>query len=509
MNKIRIGNYLKSIRNAKSMTREDLSGVFNNNFGKEVSITAISEWEAGKFLPSIENLKALSKIYGKTLDEILDGEDEKKDDSVETYFIPDANWISKPYNYSCDIYSKHHHQIIKVRTRFKELIVKYISDDITENEFNEMFFLLSNYYSLSDYASSLGNLIKPTKINTFLHSLNRIKNRFHDKSIDEIYWEVQKTFVEKEIIQFSFQSEMSKLRTDSHIKDRFSTLETWQKDLLLSEFQRHEPSYSHLTEPTRKQIETDSFDEELIKQDIKALIENGACINHNYLQTTVKTVNKYRIIDRLEELYDSTMKPIRIATQKNDMQNQRKIIIIKNNKKNRFIRYFYNRLSPTGLPTFSSNAAYKNMNQFYSWFADSENIDEEIYLKIAQEAHIDINRNSKNWITKINSTYHLDEIIRDFHIEETKIQKAKEEILGLYSKLKHGEKDFETVDSYDLISENTSFNSFGKMVNEKLSFSDFNYGRDYELTRELLENLPKLSLSQIRSKYLKTEVITR
>jgi transcriptional regulator with XRE-family HTH domain len=40
-----------------------------------VSRTAVSKWESGKGYPNIESLKAISKIFAISIDELLSGEE--------------------------------------------------------------------------------------------------------------------------------------------------------------------------------------------------------------------------------------------------------------------------------------------------------------------------------------------------------------------------------------------------------------------------------------------------
>ena len=60
---------LVELRKRKGLTQEELAEVLF------VSRTAISKWEAGRGLPNIDSLKAISKFFGVTLDELLSGEE--------------------------------------------------------------------------------------------------------------------------------------------------------------------------------------------------------------------------------------------------------------------------------------------------------------------------------------------------------------------------------------------------------------------------------------------------
>lgn len=57
------------LRKEKGLTQEELSEKLF------VSRTAISKWESGRGLPNIESLKAISKLFDITIDELLSGEE--------------------------------------------------------------------------------------------------------------------------------------------------------------------------------------------------------------------------------------------------------------------------------------------------------------------------------------------------------------------------------------------------------------------------------------------------
>ena len=57
------------MRKQKGLTQEELAEVLF------VSRTAVSKWESGRGYPNIESLKAISKFFGVTVDELLSGEE--------------------------------------------------------------------------------------------------------------------------------------------------------------------------------------------------------------------------------------------------------------------------------------------------------------------------------------------------------------------------------------------------------------------------------------------------
>ena len=56
---------LQELRKQKGLTQEELAGMLY------VSSTAISKWESGRGYPSIDSLKAISKFFSVSLDELL------------------------------------------------------------------------------------------------------------------------------------------------------------------------------------------------------------------------------------------------------------------------------------------------------------------------------------------------------------------------------------------------------------------------------------------------------
>lgn len=60
---------LQELRKQKGLTQEELSEILF------VSRTAVSKWESGRGMPSIESLKAISKFFAVSLDDLLSSEE--------------------------------------------------------------------------------------------------------------------------------------------------------------------------------------------------------------------------------------------------------------------------------------------------------------------------------------------------------------------------------------------------------------------------------------------------
>ena len=60
---------LQELRKQKGLTQEELAQILF------VSRTAISKWESGRGYPNIDSLKAIAKFFGRSIDELLSGEE--------------------------------------------------------------------------------------------------------------------------------------------------------------------------------------------------------------------------------------------------------------------------------------------------------------------------------------------------------------------------------------------------------------------------------------------------
>ena len=68
---------LTSLRKEKGLTQLELAEML------DVSRQAISRWEVGTALPSIENLRTLSKLYGVSIDYLLNDQETEASNQVE------------------------------------------------------------------------------------------------------------------------------------------------------------------------------------------------------------------------------------------------------------------------------------------------------------------------------------------------------------------------------------------------------------------------------------------
>ena len=64
-----LGKKLQELRKQKGLTQEELAEILY------VSRTAVSKWESGRGVPNIESLKAISRFFSVSIDELLSGEE--------------------------------------------------------------------------------------------------------------------------------------------------------------------------------------------------------------------------------------------------------------------------------------------------------------------------------------------------------------------------------------------------------------------------------------------------
>lgn len=72
MNQEKISNLIKQLRKKDNLTQAQFANKYN------VTFQAVSKWENGKSLPDIVLLKQICKDYNISIDEVLEGEINKK-----------------------------------------------------------------------------------------------------------------------------------------------------------------------------------------------------------------------------------------------------------------------------------------------------------------------------------------------------------------------------------------------------------------------------------------------
>jgi len=75
---VKLDEKLVRLRKEKGLTQLELAEAI------KVSRQAVSKWEAGGAVPSTDNLKGLSDLFGVPVDFLLNDEDEKKEDVISS-----------------------------------------------------------------------------------------------------------------------------------------------------------------------------------------------------------------------------------------------------------------------------------------------------------------------------------------------------------------------------------------------------------------------------------------
>jgi hypothetical protein len=221
-----------------------------------------------------------------------------------------------------------------------------------------------------------------------------------------------------------------------------------------------------------------------------------------------KKIEKKRIIDRLEELYNLCLKPIEIAVQ-NHETDKWETVKIENTVKNRFINNYY--FSISRLLNFKDDAdpSYSNLQQTFDYFLSHDEIDDETRKRIAESEKIDTNREKKYWMADyIQRLDYMEKPYKEYKNTEKQIEEGLKEIKKLEDLLKSGEKEY-SYESLEMLggTDEKTIREWILYWKSKLDYSEYLRTRDLKKTKELLLDLDKLSLAEIKEKYFKMEVI--
>ena len=86
-----IGDNIKFYRKKNQLTQDDIAEACN------VTRQAVSKWENGESLPTVDNLCALSRLLHTSVDDILIGEKERDDEPSLSFCFYIFLWFSCPY----------------------------------------------------------------------------------------------------------------------------------------------------------------------------------------------------------------------------------------------------------------------------------------------------------------------------------------------------------------------------------------------------------------------------
>lgn len=448
MNLLRVGKFLKELREERGLTQVQLSQKLIEDGG--YSDASISKWERGQALPNIDDLKRLGDYLGVSVDEILNGTRNKEENLEEKYFIYNNEWRSR-YK-ADDLYNIREEQELLIETRFKELLEKMVSDGLSFFEDKEFDFIVNHFYQIflpaieckdeQAYHNSFSETLQSVEDINFFDEvipggLSDIKFEvykqsalMHSSTVDEKVWEANKKFVftRRQTVQNDISDVIDE--AEETLRKRILTLTELEKDILLATLQTINVTHRYGLSPLNiyeKRFNRKYDEEQLTKRAIRVLIEGGAKLNNFLFQYWNVTAWPYDIVRELEDLQKQYKRPLLV-------------------------------------PVCESGKYH--------------------YFMVANTEHnrkkLDINKSSSNFDLK--DYFRLEERL---YSGQTTILMPSEKLAGGYSE-----------EEYFIFARNQILD---------LSLSDYMSRRDDEKTQKLLQDLDNLSLPEIRDEYFPTE----
>jgi len=494
MNKKRMGAYIRNLRTSRGLSQERLRDELEKRYFMTVSVNAISSWEKGKTIPEVDYLRDLAAYFGVTVDELLEGEPSQECDFVTLY--PDFS--SSEFLERCDEQGKIPYTEISkkggvIRKRFKELCLECSKGSDGLKNRRELLYILNRYALLEE---GMNNRV-------FLRTLKDLGNQQYGEK--ELWWEIQKLFRWSDALRLEFNQLSDEGYIYEGVRLRMAYLEDWEKDLLLTTLQRVSPiSFNPVTWSSNalKNYEKEHgkrFDfVQIFKDTIRFLIENGACINLDYMDYLSSPLFRTRVIDTLESAHDEVKKPFRVEVF--DASNNRTMSYwVENNFPNYLLaNQYYSVIKPLKELGFS-------FGQIIEMIASSDVLPGEVFLAAAKKDGADINRDI-NYI--VADYYHRFSLISDlwnelrdklsFYQKGYEFEREKWE-----SELEKGNHDNtsmrwewsgdETPDSYEQRARNSNRNK---------TLAQYEKGRLKKRTVDLLQKLDLLTQWQIQNDYL-------
>ena len=218
MNQEKIGNYIKLKRKNKKITQEQLSEKLG------VSNKAVSNWENGKNMPDLSLFKPLCEILDISINELISGEDLKKEEYINTLeeniinVINDTNKKRKrllliPLNsillfiiiliiMISEINVKYEYTNIACTNNEKYITLNYKGDYniyTTSKRINEeYYYIINSKINIFDIPNNYKNNLK-NKIQTYTESFEKIDSKVYiyytNKSLNKINKMPEKEFL--------------------------------------------------------------------------------------------------------------------------------------------------------------------------------------------------------------------------------------------------------------------------------------------------------------------------
>ena len=299
MDKKKIGQFLKHLRQEKKLSQEGLVQEFSNFVGIEevVSVATISKWERGESFPDISNLEDLAAFFDVSIDEMFNGEREKTENYERKYFIFDNNWAScyipenteemvklwgldeqnsniwkKTNKQGLNLWAIRQQQELDIEKNFQKLLGKLVENTLSTTEEKEFDFICTHFYSLKDEM-----ILEEVKF-----QIRKQCALMHKSSFDEKYWEAYKFFDYDKKLKFYYDICDAVLTDKNVIAERIKNTIDFEKDILLAFVQKnsfYDPHGEMSKEQFLRVYDIEYDIEKLTKEIIKVLIENGACLH--------------------------------------------------------------------------------------------------------------------------------------------------------------------------------------------------------------------------------------
>ncbi len=513
-----MGAFLKQLRNSRNLTMTQLNDVLNKEW-LGVTIKSISDWESGTTIPELEKLLLLASFYGVTIDEILDGERSiTKKDLDKKYHI-----FQKEFDDLCLSRDPNDKQLwFDTRTKYVELMNKNVKQliinaylrQLSHNEDLELEYLFKHKYKLSDYYHENYKTNSSDEYLNFLRIIKDLKNNPNIKTKDEFYWETQK-YID---VSCEFACYMDfygicdeELFTNQFIHVLLKQSEPWELDSLVAGFQNFDSIALKYDDNSKlleryKEKHGKEFDREAItKATLKYLLERGGMINPYFFSFYEKKKKRGLVIDRLEELYKLCTKPIVVNVFDSNNHEIQKTYYAKNTTFNRFLRDYYNYRFALGF--YSSNEDIKPLDVYDLLNNDPYN--KRAIAVMCKNKKIDTNRDEQYVLADLKfDLEHWNRVKKEYFDLETNVKNGLKEIKKLEDLLNRKEQYYYTEYIEEVgpkqMNEVRPYSIFWK---SQLSLEDFKKERRKDLTIDLLNNIDKLSMKEIRNKYFPKETL--
>lgn len=506
MDKKKTGALLKILREKKGKKQFQVA-LDLSEYGIEVSDKTIAKWEKGNF-PDIDKLDVLAEYYGVQPSDILNGEIYEPQNYEEQYFIAKKNWCDG--RNPNELYYLRVGQESLIKRRVKELITELISSkSLSMAQNNELNFLLSHFYSISEYAFDVNEDFEDLdiyqQVKLLRHEIYRTILSMHTSSADEIFWEVKKLFEYDK--RMTFERDVFNFEDDiKNFTERLQDLDDWEKDLLLAQVQTQNIKHSYGITSKLLYLEhlgKDYDEEQITKDGIRLLIGCGAKLNRKLLGYAEHHHMEFLILERMKILQYRIYDDILVSKFNDDGNGS--YYWLKNNEKNRLIKLYY--------ALNSAREEKHSLNEIYEIFKTNDSLPKQFILSrynhMSRHNHSGKKERSEKEILLMADQlcpYEI-EVWNKCKAKEAQLEKDKKELKVLEERWERGERiDVFEYDEWigeekNKLTEQDIISRFSQM-----SYEQFVAGRDEGLTKELLSNLDSMTLSEIRERYFPVEV---